>query len=71
MAVLQESCVSMMDEAINSASTEQSSSCFVSLKVPELDAHSDSLYSFEKDNQYKVLITPVIWKNTYAYLVRI
>jgi len=69
--ILQEEYIPKLDEALYTATNEQNATCFVSLKVPHEVIGNNPFYNFEADNQYKVLINPITWKNSYAYLVRI
>jgi len=61
--------VPSLEEALAKTNTDQTASCFISLKVPKEVRESESVYDIHGNNQYKVLINPIIWKNNYAYLV--
>lgn len=64
--ILQDGFVTILDEALLTASDKKTANCFVNLKIPEKGNEEPKL---EGDNQYKVLITPINWKNNYCYLV--
>jgi len=63
--------IPLLEEAMAKTNVEQTATCFISLKVPREVRDSESIYDIHGDNQYKVLINPIIWKNNYAYLIAI
>jgi len=60
------------DEAMKMATTDRYVNCYISLKLPPISEDSVVEPSeIEKENEWKVYVTTMTWKSSFAYQVGI
>jgi len=59
----------MEDALTNVSSSKEIAQCYISLKAPDENFSGSSQYTVEKLNYYRTIISSVIWKNSFSYMV--